>query len=369
MEAQLKKMFEDMIDKCVNKKVARITNENKQLQKEVDELLKRIEILEKTVGSQAEKLDSVAIKRNEIFYQKYLEKHLGGCHKKNVYGVADLSDDYTIIEIKHWPDYKTALGQTYAYSHGTNKRRYVYFFGEASDGLRRMVIDLYKEHDISICEFVDVPTGIDIVTLLDTHEGEVTNTPFDWIRGRLRYSKDSQVCLGRLCHQFYNKREVTMIERQVFNEDVNRYISSTFTQSDVKRRGDWWHHIAYYDKDDSFIQWLENNVVYKKDSILKLEPMCKQALGNENMSSYEKSPYREKTELFIKLNFDQKLVKHEYGKVRLHGKTHSAWKNLGLKDIGKSEKLNFLSGWHLRANWSQWKHNYLANWIRYLVNY
>lgn len=135
----------------------------------------------------------------------------------------------------------------------------------------------------------------------------------------------------RLCHQFYNKRDITMIERQIFNEDVNQYISSTFTQSDVKRRGDWWHNIVYYDKDDPFIQWLENNVVYKKDSILQLEPICKKALGVENMSSYEKSPYREKVELFIKLNFDNRLVKYEYSKVRLRGKTYSAWKNLIIK--------------------------------------
>lgn len=123
----------------------------------MDELRKHIEKLEKKIESQGEKLNVVSIKRNEIFYQKYLEKHLGGGHKKNVYGIADLSDDYTVIEIKHWPDYKTALGQTYAYSHTTNKRRYVYFFGEATDELRRMIIHLYKEHDISICEFVDVP--------------------------------------------------------------------------------------------------------------------------------------------------------------------------------------------------------------------
>ena len=62
------------------------------------------------------RLESLEAKRNEIYYQKFLEKRLGATHKRTIYGITDLSTKDEHVEIKQWRDYKTALGQLLSYN-------------------------------------------------------------------------------------------------------------------------------------------------------------------------------------------------------------------------------------------------------------
>jgi len=72
-------------------------------------------------------LDEVLSKRNELYYQKFLEKQLNGTHKKTKFGITDISNETHHIEIKHWIKYKSALGQLLSYNFNDNKSLAAYF--------------------------------------------------------------------------------------------------------------------------------------------------------------------------------------------------------------------------------------------------
>jgi hypothetical protein len=74
--------------------------------KQIDEKLNKI------IERQDEfelRLESLERKRNEIYYQKFLEKRLGATHKRTDYGTTDISTKNIHIEIKHWRDYKKII--------------------------------------------------------------------------------------------------------------------------------------------------------------------------------------------------------------------------------------------------------------------
>jgi hypothetical protein len=207
----------------------------------------------------------------------------------------------------------------------------VYFFGKTNDKQRELAIELYKAYDISVCEFIDTPDGIQINTL---HDASLSNTKqesiTEWIRDRIRYSKDSKLSLETISRIYYGRQSITLVEKAQFIHDANSYISKLFFNEDVKRVGNMWYNIAFYDIDDEFVKWLDANIVYKVDTLLKLEDICKAVLDEENIHSSIKIKYKRIVETFLKINFPK--VKHTLGKVRLYNKTYNAWKNVTIKE-------------------------------------
>jgi IS1 family transposase len=86
-------------------------------------------------------------------YQEHLESLIQATHKRNLYGVTDITTGDAHIEIKRWSDYKTALGQLIAYNHGERKQDlYVYFFGLYPEHKKEQVVELFKEQGINVNE-------------------------------------------------------------------------------------------------------------------------------------------------------------------------------------------------------------------------
>ena len=67
----------------------------------------------------------------EIIIQKRLEKETGGKHVSCPAGIADIVTDRELIEIKRWKDWKSGLGQLFAYAvYFPNRRLRLHLFGE-----------------------------------------------------------------------------------------------------------------------------------------------------------------------------------------------------------------------------------------------
>jgi hypothetical protein len=337
MEAQL---F-SKLDSVFGELLTYIKKKDIEKNKKIEKLEKKIETLEKKFESSKKKEKNIKTQEKSNlntfkFYRNHLQKKLGGAPTKNFYGITDLSDEHTVIEIKHWTDYEKALGNAIAYSQNTNKRCYAFFFGEASDELRRDVTELFNERDISIFQLIKNDTDVDIIKILDTREDFVRNTPGDWIPGRLRYSKDDKVSLMSLTRQFYGRHNITLVERHNFNEHVNLYISNIFDHNDVNRIGDVWYNLVYYDIDDPFMKWLDDNVVYKKDNILTISDICKRAGLGSNLAPRTLGIHRPIVENFIKIAFQN--IKTGYKNTTYNGIHYKGWLHLGLKDTENEEK-------------------------------
>ncbi len=62
--------------------------------------------------------------------QKKLEKKLNGKHQTTPVGIIDILTDTELIEIKAWSNWKSALGQVFAYGHYyPNHMKRIHFFG------------------------------------------------------------------------------------------------------------------------------------------------------------------------------------------------------------------------------------------------
>lgn len=78
---------------------------------------------------------------------------------------------------------------------------------------------------------------------------------------------------------------------------------------------------------DPFIKWLHDNVVYEKDSLLKLSELIHLYEGKE-LTSHFSTVYKQKVEQFISSNFKQ--LNPNYGTVKICGKTYKGWRHLAL---------------------------------------
>jgi hypothetical protein len=127
----------------------------------INKLVKRVELLENQVLE-------LQCTKNELYYQKYLEKVFGSTHKKTNHGITDITTNTEHIEIKHWRNYKQALGQLISYNQNDNKQLSAYFFGNVKDELKQKVVTLFVENNINVNEFIDGANGLSIKEL--THK-------------------------------------------------------------------------------------------------------------------------------------------------------------------------------------------------------
>ncbi len=91
--------------------------------------------------------------KSEQYYQEILEQMTGYTHSENDFGVTDITTPTSHIEIKHWCNFKSALGQLLAYSLSDPKESlYVYFFGESPHN-RSDIVKLFIYHSIQVYHF------------------------------------------------------------------------------------------------------------------------------------------------------------------------------------------------------------------------
>lgn len=83
------------------------------------------------------KILAEVLQNKEKFYQIALQHRLGFGHERlNSQNITDLSDEYNILEIKKWNQFRQAMGQIQEYSHIKSKKqgharfnKYILLFG------------------------------------------------------------------------------------------------------------------------------------------------------------------------------------------------------------------------------------------------
>jgi hypothetical protein len=178
-------------------RIKRLEQENIYLTSALQKTLKRIELLETQFHNTTDR-------ELEITYQKYLEIKFGASHGRNAHGISDIETDDSIIEIKHWKNYKSAIGQLECYSDATrHKRKILYLFGQKPKDIK-FVIRICQDKHISMFHLLQLDNGEIIEeTLVDTF----ADTPFKkWLDEHLRPLDNGIVTLKQIC-EIFNKKE------------------------------------------------------------------------------------------------------------------------------------------------------------------
>jgi regulator of replication initiation timing len=194
-----------------------LTEENKRLRTELDEVKLTCE--------------NLMIQRNEQFYQVCVEKKLGATHKKTPLGITDISTETEHIEIKHWRNFKSALGQLQSYNFEDDKILCAYFFGNIRPDLRDTVIKLYRSKGISITEIIDLPNGVEFEMVLDMTLPE--NIPVkkynfeEWLDKHVKYDDNAVLHLKDLSFLYY-KKHVNIHQKNKIRKQIEKWISKKF---------------------------------------------------------------------------------------------------------------------------------------------
>jgi regulator of replication initiation timing len=290
-----------------------------------------------------QRLFDIESKKNESYYQKFLEKYFNATHKKTKFGITDISTNNQHIEIKHWCNYKAALGQLLSYNFNDNKSLAAYFYGSVKEEQKQNIIELFTSKNVSVYEFVDGLDGIKINTLYDANiieeVCESNEQKFEkWICDKILFCEDSYMNLEEICSTFLGKLNIHSSIKLKYKIIVENFIKNNI--KNVKgnygvvningRTYKGWKNLMFYNKKDSFIKWLDENVEYKENSILQVKDVCEKYLGKEDIHSSISSKYRKKMEKYIQLNYSN--IKWDFGMVKCNEKTFKGWKHLCIKN-------------------------------------
>lgn len=224
-------------------------------------------------------------KRKEIYYQKFLEKHMNATHKKTKFGITDISTQNCHIEIKHWRDFKAALGQLLSYNHYDHKELAAYFYGSVSDNQRNHIIELYRNKNVSIYEFVDTFDGIQIKEVLNTNkeyynENNYKLDFYEWLNGKIMFCENAYMSLEEICSSFLKKENFHSSVKCEYRVIIEKFLKENFKETNVNwKYYKGWKNVIFIDKEDSFMKFLDENVEYKEGEVLKLSDVCEKFLG------------------------------------------------------------------------------------------
>ena len=175
---------------------------------QIREIFLAIERLNASVEKQGEAIKALQErKQEEVFYQKFLERHLNGKHMRIPgIGTTDVTTDDAHIEIKIWRRFHEVPGQLSKYNQGVPRpRKCVYFFGEAPSEVRIGTIkNMMQEHSIEMYSF-DV--NDEIVEHWVPGEAESHPTPFNtWLSQNLVAAPNRRVHIHRFQRAFNRGR-------------------------------------------------------------------------------------------------------------------------------------------------------------------
>ena len=88
----------------------------------------------------------------------------------------------------------------------------------------------------------------------------------------------------------------------------------------------------YRQENNDFYNWLEENIVYKENSLLQTKDVCELYLGKSKIYSKELSKFRKEIERWIKEKYRDKRIQWEYSTVRIGDKSYKGWKDLKICD-------------------------------------
>ena len=110
--------------------------------------------------------------KRESHYQKHLISHYNGTRLRLDCGITDITTSEMHIEIKHWKNWKHAIGQLQTYNQRAwRSKLYCAFFGDTQEINKKAAIEICNEYGIGILELTDIDDEeVDITTLLEAKD-------------------------------------------------------------------------------------------------------------------------------------------------------------------------------------------------------
>ena len=204
-----------------------------ELQKEVINLKLQVEFLSSN--------------KKEVYYQKQLEKLLGGLHTTTKHGITDISTKDAIYEIKCWNQYKSCLGQLKSYSVGNeNKRLYAIFFGDVVQSKIGSILDLFTQNNIEVYKIVESSIGIISLTRLDQLQNQYLHKDvfYKWLDTHLVYKENSVLQLKDTIELFLNKK-IHSRQLHIYIIFIEHYIQSHFSNLKFNYSQFWYNNKKY----------------------------------------------------------------------------------------------------------------------------
>lgn len=106
------------------------------------------------------KVEKALLQKDEIYYQRHLERILGGRHTVTKHGISDIETENAFYEIKRCHLYKNVVGQLKAYSRGKpHKHLIAALFGDVSDSRLKTIVEFLNSENIYVVLLKDLPDG------------------------------------------------------------------------------------------------------------------------------------------------------------------------------------------------------------------
>jgi hypothetical protein len=189
-----------------------------------------------------------------------------------------------------------------------------------------------KQHAVEV--YVNASNG-------DTVDHEQLEQPdfYNWCTQNIQESKNSVLKLADVVcaftcttcnlHSKESSKYKTQLEHFIHTHyPMIRHEHGIVTVGDKQYRG--WKGLSIKPVNNKFFEWLENNVEFCENKVMKLNDVVETFLVYPNGIVREKSEYKTYIENYVKSKYQH--IKHKYGKVRYQydiGTTYG-WKHLTL---------------------------------------
>lgn len=169
-------------------KVEFLESKNSELQNKVEYLESQKLESDQRIKQLEESIEELRAKKHEVYYQRKLEKLLGGNHYKTPAGEIDILTNTTLYEIKSWKGFKHAYGQLKSYAkYVPGKQLALIFFGKChmKKAFQKEYLEDKLKENIEVYQVHDIPDGNVSLELLNRRPGNmpyVVNGQGDIIR-------------------------------------------------------------------------------------------------------------------------------------------------------------------------------------------
>ena len=103
--------------------------------------------------------------KTESYFQPYMEIYLRGTHMKLDTGISDITNDKMHAELKTWSNWKSGMGQLFAYVFSAYREElHIYFFGPSPKN-KNLYIKALLSYNIQPFEMILNDTGFDLINL------------------------------------------------------------------------------------------------------------------------------------------------------------------------------------------------------------
>jgi hypothetical protein len=227
----------DNVDNKIKQLESHVLENDKKFFAIVSKLENEIQSLKKTILEQSEMItqlqSSCGCKRNELFYQRYLEKELRGSHKITTFGVTDITTDTHHFEIKHWRAFKSCLGQLQAYNFKDTKRLIAAFFGEYNCSKKESIIQMFWDYGIEVWELFDSGTNVKVIKHIENNSEE--NSFKIWLHDHLIYNQGSYANLKDILQAFLGTN-LSSRQKTVYKQQIEQFVKCKFPKLNSQYR-------------------------------------------------------------------------------------------------------------------------------------